>query len=203
MQNIQQRAAVLVLLKKINGQESVLLTKRAATLRLHSGEIALPGGKEDLTDSNLCTTALREAYEEVNANPCSIDVFQSLRSNVSRTNVLVKPFVGRLHHSDSIAPNYDEVAEVFWVPIDYLMEDRRLRTDVTCINNREYWAPAYHFGGHVIWGLTARILVDMLNQCFNANITKQGPLNPAGSSFAAQAIAAAKPKRHGVYRLNF
>jgi len=172
----QRRAAVIVLIKNINGQDCVLLTKRAASLRSHSGEVALPGGKYDDTDINLRATALREAYEEVNANPCDVDIFKALAPNYSRANIYVKPFVARLNQDEHIKANPDEVADIFWVPIAFFLEDQRLRTDTACIKGRDFWAPAYAFGNYVIWGLTARIIVDMLNACYQANIVQHQKL---------------------------
>lgn len=90
-----KRAAVLIpLFIDSNGILSVMLTLRSKFLRTHAGEVAFPGGKQDLEDPSLVFTALREAQEEIGLAPTDVQVLKVLSPALSKNNILVTPVIG-------------------------------------------------------------------------------------------------------------
>lgn len=168
--NIQ--AAVMVVIADAPQGESILLTKRATGMRLHSGEVAFPGGKSDHTDSSLLHTALRETHEEVALHKKQLEVVKELKMSRSRSMIDVYPFVARVAWEPKLVLSEAEIESAFWVPVDFFKQDKRLRTDEFKQGGVRFWAPAYRYDGHVIWGLTSRIIVDMLDQMYQVQITR-------------------------------
>jgi 8-oxo-dGTP pyrophosphatase MutT (NUDIX family) len=101
----------------MRAQPSVLLTLRTAHLSSHSGQVALPGGRQDAQDANEIATALREAQEEVGLHPDFVSVLGCLPVYVTGTGYRVTPVVALLNPAMQLAANPQEVADVFEVPL--------------------------------------------------------------------------------------
>ena len=170
----QPKASVLIALTDHPDDPSVVLTKRASRLSTHSGEIAFPGGKYDETDTDLLHTALREAHEEVGLLPEKVEVLGALGQVMSKHGLQVTPWVGIIPHNATLIPNPGELDEVFNVPLSFFMEDQRYCTDEIRFRGKTLYVPAWEYNGHVIWGLTAYMLVELLNHACDANI----PMKP-------------------------
>lgn len=165
----RDRAAVLLPIVT-SEQPELLLTLRASTLEAHAGEVAWPGGRQDPEDSSLMVTALRETHEEIGVAPDRVEVVGELRPFISKFGLLVTPFVGLLEDPVDLLPNPDELAAVFSVPIEYLLGDPRTQTDVIERHGERHEVPVYHYDGYRIWGLTAMILREFLNEAVGASI---------------------------------
>ena len=113
-------AAVLVAVV-MRRQPMVLLTQRTAHLSTHSGQIAFPGGKTDATDADAAATALREAQEEVGLAPHFVQVLGNLPTYTTGTAFIITPVVALVQPDYLMAPNAHEVADVFEVPLEFLM----------------------------------------------------------------------------------
>lgn len=100
---------------------TVLLTQRTAHLSTHSGQIVFPGGKQDEQDADLYITALRETEEEVGLARDFVQVLGSLPVYVTGTSFIISPVVGLVRPGFTLTPNADEVADVFEVPLEFLM----------------------------------------------------------------------------------
>ncbi|VUD56703.1 putative Nudix hydrolase NudL [Thalassocella blandensis] len=166
------QAAVLIAVSQICGKDHVLLTKRAEHLSSHSGEVAFPGGMWEPSDANLMETALRESHEEVGLHPARVKVNSELQATHTRRGVRVTPFVAEIDSPEGLVPCPDELESLFWVPMEFLLQDLRVRTDLFQMNGVTYWAPVYHFSGFEIWGFTARLLVDFLNTHHGQEISR-------------------------------
>ncbi|GEP01988.1 CoA pyrophosphatase [Methylobacterium oxalidis] len=153
-----RRAAVLVPIVPRSGSLSVLLTKRAPHLRDHSGQIAFPGGKIDPDDETPRHAALREAEEEIGLAPDRVRVLGYLDPYLSATGFLVAPVVGLVDPEAPFAPNPSEVAEIFEVPLAFLMDPSRYALNALVWKGRLRHYYAVPFGERMIWGLTAGIL---------------------------------------------
>lgn len=114
-------AAVLLPLVMRESGLTLLLTERGPHLSTHSGQIAFPGGRRDASDRDLIHTALREAHEEVGLETTFIEVLGSLPTYVTGTAFIITPVVGLVQPGFDLRPNPAEVADVFEVPLDYLM----------------------------------------------------------------------------------
>ena len=137
---------------------SLLLTKRAAALKHHPGQIAFPGGKQDDGDADVIAAALREAHEEIGLPPDKVEVLGTLPPHETVTSFHVTPVIGFVAEPFEIVPEPGEVDEVFAVPLDhvldpanYLVQSRRWRGQI-----RHYFVVP--FGPYYIWGATARML---------------------------------------------
>jgi 8-oxo-dGTP pyrophosphatase MutT (NUDIX family) len=157
-------AAVLVPLVVRNGGLTVLLTQRADHLNDHAGQVSFPGGRHEPSDANATATALREAQEEVGLDPARVEVLGCLPDYLTGTGFRVTPVVGLVHPPFTLEADSLEVAEVFEVPLGFLMdpshhEVRVFRWDG---GERRFFAMPYPRGdmaGHYfIWGATAGML---------------------------------------------
>lgn len=114
-------AAVLVAVV-MRDQPMVLLTERTAHLSTHSGQIAFPGGKADAHDADAAATALREAQEEVGLDPRFVQVLGNLPTYTTGTAFIITPVVALVQPDYVMTPNAYEVADVFEVPLQFLMD---------------------------------------------------------------------------------
>ena len=115
------QAAVLLPLV-MHARPTLLLTQRTAHLSTHSGQIALPGGKVDATDTDAVDAALREAEEEIGLPPGLVEVVGPLSTLVSRHGIKVTPYVGLVPDFVEYRPNDGEIAAVFAVPLAFFRE---------------------------------------------------------------------------------
>lgn len=113
-------AAVLVPLV-MREQLTLLLTQRTTNLSTHSGQIAFPGGRTDATDIDAVDTALREATEEIGLERHHVEVLGALPTYVTGTAYIITPVVALVRPGFEIQANPGEVADVFEVPLAYLM----------------------------------------------------------------------------------
>lgn len=167
-----KKAAVLVLLNPVNSGYEVLLTERASHLRQHAGEIAFPGGGYEAGERFPVDTALREAQEEVAIGSTSVEVLGLLPKAYPRSATEVTPVVAMTSNRLHLVLDRNEVASAFWLPISFLLDDKRKRTDVFHRGGDSLWAPAYEYQGHEIWGFTAGVLKQLVNRCFDAGLTQ-------------------------------
>ncbi len=163
-------AAVLLAVTDDRNNPEVILTQRADHLSTHSGEVSFPGGKVDAIDLSLRETALRESHEEIGLDPARVTVLGSMPAVLTRWKIEVTPIVGIVPADIDLTPNFDEIDSIFRVPLEYLLRDERVRTDIFRRKHIEFWAPVYHYEGYEIWGFTAGILVEFLNRVFDAGI---------------------------------
>ncbi|MBU4612697.1 CoA pyrophosphatase [Achromobacter sp. GG226] len=152
-------AAVLIpLVTRADGLH-VLLTQRTAHLHDHAGQIAFPGGRAQPSDTSLVDTALRETEEETGLTREYVDVLGSLPDYLTSTGFKVTPVIGLAEPNFTLAHDPFEVAEVFEVPLAFLMNpaNHRLHT-ATLVDGvpRRYYSIPYE--NRFIWGATAGML---------------------------------------------
>lgn len=156
------QAAVLVPLVAQAEGLTVLLTQRTAHLNSHSGQIAFPGGKVDPQDRDAAHTALREAQEEVGLNPAHAEVLGTLPEYATGSGFIVTPVLALVAPQASWEPNPDEVADVFEVPLAFLMNPAHHRHHVVeWAGQKRHWMsmPYVQQGRErFIWGATAAML---------------------------------------------
>jgi 8-oxo-dGTP pyrophosphatase MutT (NUDIX family) len=156
------QAAVLLGLV-MRDELAVLLTQRTAHLSTHSGQIAFAGGKADPEDKDSSDTALREAYEEVGVLQTETEVIGHLPTYTTGTAFIITPVVALITPDYTCKPNPHEVADVFEVPLSFLMNPAHHRRHVVEWDNirREWLSMPYTDAlGHerFIWGATAGML---------------------------------------------
>ncbi len=167
-------AAVLVPITR-SEQPEVVLTLRASGLSTHGGEVAFPGGRRDPEDSDLIRTALREAEEEIGLAPGLVEVVGPLSTLVSRHGIQVTPYVGLVPDYVEYRANDDEIAAVFSVPLAFFSNDPRETTHRIDYLGQSWYVPSYRYGEYKIWGLTAIMLVELVNLLYDAGIGLHQP----------------------------
>jgi 8-oxo-dGTP pyrophosphatase MutT (NUDIX family) len=152
-------AAVLVLVVDHETDPTVVFTQRTAHLADHAGQISFPGGRVDEGDETAEHTALREAQEEVGLDPGRVEVLGRLPEYHTSTGFRVTPVVGWAVPPLQYQPDPHEVADVFEVPLAFLLDTRNHRYETAFYKGRlrNYWAMP--FGERFIWGATAGMLV--------------------------------------------
>ena len=118
-------AAVLIALVERDHGLSVILTRRADTLRRHTGQVALPGGRRDPGETPW-QTALREAHEEIGLEPGFVSVVGLSTPYRTGTGYLITPVVGFVRPGFTLTANPDEVADIFETPFGFLMDPANL-----------------------------------------------------------------------------
>jgi 8-oxo-dGTP pyrophosphatase MutT (NUDIX family) len=154
-------AAVLVpLIDRADGM-TVLLTQRTAHLSAHAGQIAFPGGRIEQQDVDAVAAALRETEEEVGLTRKLISVIGRLDTYVTGTGFEITPIVGIVTPRYTLAIDPNEVAEVFEVPLSYVLDSRNHnRTErESAGRTRVFFVLPYE--GRNIWGATAGMLVNL------------------------------------------
>lgn len=143
-------------------QPMVLLTERTTHLSTHSGQVAFPGGRIDPEDSTPTATALREAWEEVGLHARFVEVLGVLPQYVTGSSFIISPVVALVQPSCKLRPNPDEVADIFEVPLAFLLNPAHHRRHAFEWQgvSREWFSMPYQANGknHYIWGATAGIL---------------------------------------------
>ena len=163
-------AAVLVPLFVREDTVHVVLTKRTENVRTHQGQVSFPGGSWESSDHSLLDTALREAREEVGLRPSDVDVIgvlDDLPTNVS--GFLVRPFVAEVPHPYDFVHDVTEVDHVFTPPLEIFGDPSRRREEVRERDGVRYPIYYYDVSGNIVWGATARMLVQLLEKVTAAN----------------------------------
>lgn len=153
-------AAVLVPIVRAP-EPRLLLTTRTASLRNHAGQVAFPGGRIDAEDEGPVAAALREAQEEIGLEPDAVEVMGMGDPYRTGTGYSVQPVIGTIEPGLTFRPNPGEVADLFEVPLDYVLDPRNhlLREAEWNGQRRRYYSIEYD--GRVIWGATAGMLVNL------------------------------------------
>lgn len=164
-------SAVLLLLYSKHGEHHVLLNKRTDKVETNKGEICFPGGGVEAVDKDLVATALRETYEEMGVLPEDVTVLGELDETTTRAGFVIRPYVGTIPYPYRFRPNPAEVAEVLEVPVSWLLNSDNVRVE-TESHHGEAPATSYSYGGHLIYGATARILRQFLEILASAGLTE-------------------------------
>ncbi len=152
-------AAVLVpLIDRPEGM-TVLLTRRSDDLPDHAGQICFPGGRMEPGDVDAAAAALRETAEEIGLDPGRVEVLGILAPYRTGTGYHITPVVGVVRPPLELAPDPAEVAEVFEVPLAFVLDPGNHRRDSMMWRGELHWYDAVPFGERYIWGATAGMLV--------------------------------------------
>lgn len=160
-----RRAAAVLIPLFLDGLDlRVVLTKRTAHLRRHRGEVSFPGGASEPADDSLQATALRETSEEIGLHPEDVRVIGVLRDMpTAGSGYVIRPFVGEIPAGYGFVADAHEVERIF-TPRLAEFADPALRRDETWERDGiRYPVTFFDVGGEVVWGATARMLVELLD----------------------------------------
>ena len=163
-------AAVLIALFEDNIKDNqytpdnlqVLLTKRASHLKHHPSQISFPGGKAELTDTDLIHTALREAHEEIGLDPETVTVIGQLPSYEIISGYQVTPIVALIDSGQVYQKDINEVDEIFHVPLQHFLLDENHHSIDSYRNGRLHNVHFYPYRHYNIWGATAAMMKDLV-----------------------------------------
>ena len=142
-----------------------------------------PGGRIEQGDGSALEAAIRETCEELGLNRQDLEYVGPLDILLTPFNVLIYPFVCQVRKNAVIKPNSSECKSLLYVPLAYLLETEPITSEVAVklVPSADYpyelipggkdypWRDGtyaqffYVWQGHVIWGLTARILEHFLS----------------------------------------
>lgn len=177
------QAAVFIPLVEINNKMHLLFQVRSSSLSWQPGDICFPGGRVEPTDCSTIDTALRETQEELGLTQEDLIVYKELPSFIASLGLQIHPVIGEIIHPQNIHINAEEVAEVFYVPIKWLLNhtpktaaikmatrpDDDFPFNLVPLHTKEWQERASHqvlfytYQNYVIWGLTAQILKSYLD----------------------------------------
>ena len=160
------KAAVLVPLLQIKKEWHLLYTRRTEKVNSHKGQVSFPGGSRD--DGDLCAedTALREAKEEIGLEKENVRILGRLNTIKSISRFIIIPVVARIITPYDYRISEDEVSRVFTIPLSWLVQKENYQIKGTRINGNVYEDIVFYkyYENELLWGLTARITLDFLQQ---------------------------------------
>jgi 8-oxo-dGTP pyrophosphatase MutT (NUDIX family) len=159
----QATAAVLIPIFERANQLHIVYITRSHLVGSHRGQVAFPGGKVDPGDRTLAAAALREAHEEVGIAPESVELLGAFPTMcTATTGMAVASFAGVIPAGLELRAEPSEVADVFSVSLSDL-SDPANRTIYDLRREGLLWKfPAINCGGRILWGLTYRLTVNLL-----------------------------------------
>ena len=150
-------AVLLALVERPTGLQ-VVLTERAAHLTDHPGQVSFPGGRIEAADDGPVAAAIREATEEVGLRPDLVSVAGCMQEILTGTGFLITPVIGFVAPEFCAIPDRTEVAEVFEVPLEFLLQGGNVRSSTRERFGSTLRMVEFDYAGHHIWGATATIL---------------------------------------------
>lgn len=159
----RRQAAVLVPLYVEAGQLWTLLTRRAETLPQHKGQVAFPGGGLEVGE-DAWAAALRESQEELGIDPSRVVPIGELDEGWTPSGFSIVPCVGAVPQNLELEINRGEIDEAFAVPLLAFADVRVVEEREVRIDGVERRLRVYHVGRHQVWGLTARIVQNLLER---------------------------------------
>ena len=164
-------AVLLALIERPSGL-TMLFTERSPDLRDHPGQVSFPGGRIDAGDDGPEAAAIREAGEEVGMECRLIDVAGCLDDLLTVTGFLVTPVVAFVDSAYRPVADGREVTEVFEVPLEYLLDERNIRSTHRERLGTRIRVYEIDYEGPRIWGATASILVQFLTLIHDCKRTR-------------------------------
>nr|WP_105530174.1 CoA pyrophosphatase [Solimicrobium silvestre] len=158
-------ASVLITLVQRAEGLNLLFTRRTAHLTHHAGQISFPGGRVELEDSSLIETALREAHEEIGLSRDYVEILGLLPDYYTGTGYRVTPVVAAVQLPLELQSDANEVAEIFEVPLAYLMDGSRHQLRSSVFPKQEVRRSFYTmpYQDYFIWGATAGMLRNLFH----------------------------------------
>ena len=159
-EKIDLKPAAVLLPLVFRHEPQVLLTQRTHHLTRHAGQVAFPGGRADPGDISLVETALRETQEETGIEPAYVTIAGFLDAHETGTGYAILPVVGLLSEGFALSPHAAEVAEIFEVPLSFLLDPVNKKTQSREFQGHMRTFYSFTYEGHYIWGATAAMLLN-------------------------------------------
>jgi 8-oxo-dGTP pyrophosphatase MutT (NUDIX family) len=160
-----RNSSVMLLVQNKNNIPHLIFIERADDGHVHSGQIALPGGKVEMHDKDLLATALRETKEEIGIHENKVQLLGKLSPlYIPPSNFLVNPFTGFVADEIIFSPDKKEVKQILEIPLSDFFKDDVVNFAAEHKTHRGIVkAPCYELHGVKIWGATCMIVTEFLS----------------------------------------
>ena len=151
----------------------LLLTRRAAHMNSHAGEVSCVGGKHDISDGNNVITALREACEETALPPNKVQLLGQLPIQMSKSGMSVRPIVALIAPDLILVPELGEISRIFWADFESLLTQPTVEYAVEYTMQDQtatMLTPSWQVDGETVWGLTGRVIASLLETGFDRQL---------------------------------
>lgn len=158
-----RNAAVMMLLYPKNNHMHLVLILRPTYEGVHSGQIALPGGKAELGDKDYLATALRETNEEVGVHTAGVRMLKKMtKVYIPPSNFWVHPYMGTIDHRPDFIAQEEEVEEIIEVPLTELLDEKNVNSKkLTTSYATNIEVPIFELNSYDVWGATAMMLSEL------------------------------------------
>lgn len=158
-----RRSAVLVLFYPYKNEIYFPLILRPAYDGVHSGQVAFPGGRFELTDESLIRTAMREAQEEIGLRLNDVKVLGSLTELfIPASNFNVLPVIAVMPYRPDFYPDPREVEDIFEIRLEEISDKNVIGASEIQVRGEQVHAPHYMIQGYKVWGATAMMISELL-----------------------------------------
>ena len=151
----------------------LLLTRRAAHMNSHAGEVSCAGGKYDAADGNNVVTALREACEETALPPNKVQLLGQLPIQTSKSGMSVRPIVALIAPDLVLVPELGEISRIFWADFETLLTQPTVEYSIEYAMQDQMatiLTPSWQVDGETVWGLTGRVIASLLETGFDRQL---------------------------------
>lgn len=151
----------------------LLLTRRAAHMNSHAGEVSCAGGKYEIGDGNNVITALREACEETSLPPNKVQLLGQLPTQTSKSGMSVRPIVALIAPDLVLVPDMGEISRIFWADFESLLTQPTVEYSVEYTMQDQtatILTPSWQVDGETVWGLTGRVIANLLETGFDRQL---------------------------------
>lgn len=165
-------ASILVAITN-ESRPKLLLTRRAAHMNSHAGEVSCAGGRYENGDGSNVVTALREACEETALPPNKVQLLGQLPIQISKSGMSVRPIVALIEPDLILVPELGEIARIFWADferlitqptVEYMIDYTMLEQTATLLT------PSWQVDGETVWGLTGKVIASLLETGFDRQL---------------------------------
>ena len=158
-----RKSAVLILFYPYQNEIYFPLILRPAYDGVHSGQVAFPGGRFELSDENLIRTALREAQEEIGLRLTDVRILGALTELfIPASNFHVLPVVATMPYRPGFYPDPREVEDIFEIKLEEISDVNIIGSSDIQVRGEQVHAPHYMVQGYKIWGATAMMISELL-----------------------------------------
>ena len=151
----------------------LLLTRRAAHMNSHAGEVSCAGGKHEAGDGNNVVTALREACEETALPPNKVQLLGQLPIQTSKSGMSVRPIVALIAPDLLLVPELGEISRIFWADLETLLTQPTVEYAIEYMLQDQaatLLTPSWQVDGETVWGLTGRVIASLLETGFDRQL---------------------------------
>ena len=167
-----REAAVLIAITRPTQQidSHIVLTVRSSNLKSHAGQISLPGGKREDTDSDSIATAVRESEEEIGLAPNEVKTIGRLGTLALPSGYLITPIVGVINPDTQFTRQEEEVEAIFQAPLALILDIPSYKKSKVEFKGTKSTILELQYEDYRIWGATAAILFDLAQQINRASM---------------------------------